>query len=68
MVWLVVVSAVAVTIVLAIWARRHHRVLDEVARRMDDLGEGRSVRPLLARVGGPVGRLARVFNTTAPRL
>ena len=68
MVWLVVVSAVAGTIVLAMWANRHRRVLDEVTRRMAELGEGRSVRPLLTRVGGPVGRLARAFDAAAPRL
>src|SRR5918993_5493496 len=35
---------------------------------MVELEEGRSVRPLLTRVGGPVGRLARAFDTAAPRL
>src|SRR6516225_7537971 len=59
------VLAVALTAVVA-W--RWAKALDEVRRGVSALDEGRRARPVIAQVGGPVGRLARLFDTVAPRL
>ena len=43
-------------------------VVAALARRLDDLGQGRRVRPVRTRGLGPVGRLARRFNEVAPAI
>jgi two-component system phosphate regulon sensor histidine kinase PhoR len=67
MVQLGVVIAIALA-ALAVVAYRWGGALAEIARGVAALGEGRSARPILTRVGGPVGRLARLFDTVAPKL
>src|SRR4051794_14972304 len=59
-----IVAALGVAIV----ARRGARALDAITRGVTALGEGRPYWPILARVGGRVGRLARLLDTVAPRL
>jgi two-component system phosphate regulon sensor histidine kinase PhoR len=61
------VGLVAV-VVVALVARRRASALAELAQGVCALEEGRPVRPIQARVGGALGRLARRFNAVAPRL
>ena len=51
-------------VVLVGWVR----ALGELRRGVEALGEGKPARPILSRVGGPVGRLAQLFDTIAPQL
>src|SRR5947209_3407081 len=67
MVWLGVVLAI-VLVAVAVVASRWSRALAEIERGLEALGEGRPARPVLARARGPVGRLARAFDASAPRL
>ena len=63
----VVVLAIILAIlgvVLVGWVR----ALGELRRGVEALGEGKPARPILSRVGGPVGRLAQLFDTIAPQL
>ena len=63
--------AVAVVVALlgaAIVAYRRAQALDEIARGVGAMGEGRPYWPILARVGGRVGRLARLLDSVAPKL
>ncbi len=66
-----VVAAIALVAALlgtAIVAYRRAQALDEIARGVAALGEGRPYWPTLARVGGRVGRLARLLDSVAPQL
>ena len=64
-VWIaVVVTLAAGTLVAFRWSK----ALKEVTRGISALGDGRPTRPTLMRVGGPVGRLARIFDTVSPLL
>ncbi len=54
-------AAGAVALVLGRWLA----VVNAVTRRLDDLEAGRRLRPVRARVPGPLGRLARRFNEVA---
>lgn len=64
-VWIAIVVVVAVAALLAF---RWSKAVKEVTRGITALGEGRPARPTLMRVGGPVGRLAGIFDTVAPLL
>jgi two-component system phosphate regulon sensor histidine kinase PhoR len=63
----VAIAAVA-TCVAAIVARRRARALDELAKGVTALGEGRPYWPIRAKVGGRVGRLARALDAVAPQI
>ncbi len=65
------VGSVVVGILIAIAgvaAYRWSRAISELHRAISALGEGRLTRPVRSQVGGPVGRLARLFDEVAPRL
>jgi two-component system, OmpR family, phosphate regulon sensor histidine kinase PhoR len=49
-------------------AWRRAQALDEITRAVMALGEGRPSWPIVCRVGGRVGRLARLLDTVAPQL
>ncbi len=66
--WLGEAGLVAVLVFALIFARRRRRALNEVARGVAALGEGRPVRPVQGRLIGALGRLARRFNEVAPQL
>jgi two-component system phosphate regulon sensor histidine kinase PhoR len=69
MIPVVVAAAVVVAaIVAAIVARRRAQALDEIARGVAALGEGRPYWPILARVRGRVARLSRLLDQVAPQL
>ena len=68
MVWVWVGLVVAVLVPVAVLAYRRARALGEITRAVRALGEGKTTRPILARVGGAVGRLARLFDAVAPQL
>jgi two-component system phosphate regulon sensor histidine kinase PhoR len=55
-------------LVIAIMAYRRARALDEINRGVSALGEGRPYWPTRSRVGGRVGRLARLLDSVAPQL
>jgi len=59
-------AAAAAWLATGMWRRRG--ALGELAKGLGALGEGRPVRPVQARAGGAVGRLARRFDAVAPRL
>ena len=56
----------AAGVALGVWRRRV--ALAELARGLGALGDDRPVRPVMAGVGGGVGRLVRRFNAVVPRL
>ena len=60
----VLVVIVLAGVVLARWAS----ALGEITKDVAALGKGQPTRPILTRVGGPVGRLARLFDSVAPQL
>src|SRR4051794_5353241 len=62
----VVLATLAASLVVV--SVRRVQALEELRRGVEALGEGRPARPILARVGGPVGRLARVFDAVTPKL
>jgi two-component system phosphate regulon sensor histidine kinase PhoR len=64
---LVLVGAAAFAAMMLVFWRRA-RVLEKLARAWAALGEGQAARPIRARVGGSVGRLARIFDDVAPGL
>ncbi|APW58737.1 sensor histidine kinase [Paludisphaera borealis] len=59
----VLISAMAVAVVAIGWRRA--RTLGEIARGLEMLAEGRRSRQLLARPGGSLGKLVRVFNASS---
>jgi two-component system phosphate regulon sensor histidine kinase PhoR len=61
-------TVVIVMIVAAYVLGRRAAALAEIKRAVEALGKGQPTRPILVRVGGPVGRLARLFDSVAPRL
>ncbi|MCA1684668.1 MAG: cell wall metabolism sensor histidine kinase WalK, partial [Planctomycetia bacterium] len=63
-----VTTAAVVLAIAAVTAYRWSKALKELRQRFAALGGGKSVRPVLTRVGGPVGRLARLFDEVAPRI
>ncbi len=69
--WVISVAVVAVS-VAATWAGwallRCRAVARELERALVSLGEGRPVRPTRTRVAGPVGALARTFDSVIPRV
>jgi two-component system, OmpR family, phosphate regulon sensor histidine kinase PhoR len=67
--WVQIVAAagaVAGLIAAVAAARRRRRALAELEGGLLALDEGRPVRPIRTRAGGPAGRLARAFNEVAP--
>jgi len=68
MVWVGVAIAAALLATAAVVAYRWAKALKEFGRRVSALGEGRPARPVMTRVGGPVGRLIRLLDEVAPRL
>jgi two-component system phosphate regulon sensor histidine kinase PhoR len=63
--------AVALIVALlsaAVVAHRRAQALDEISRGVAALGEGRPYWPILARVGGRVGRLGQSLDQVAPQL
>ena len=56
------------TVLAAFFGYRWSKAVNEVARGIVALGEGRPTRPTLLKVGGPLGRLADRFDTVAPEL
>jgi len=65
-----VLTAVAVALLATavLFAYRWTKALKDLRRRVVALGEGRPVRPVISRAGGPVGRLVRQFDEVAPAL
>jgi two-component system phosphate regulon sensor histidine kinase PhoR len=63
-----VVAVVVMVIVTASVLARQAAALAEIQRAVEALGNGQPTRPILVRVRGPVGRLARLFDSVAPRL
>ena len=63
--WAVAI-AVAASAAIVGWRRR--AALAELSGGVEALGQGRPVRPVQTRVGGPVGRLARQFDEVAATL
>ena len=57
-------AVVAAAVVLYRWLR----ALAELRKAVGALGDGRPTRPIRSQVRGPVGRLARIFDSVAPRL
>ncbi len=64
----VVIVLGTVLVVLAVVLVGWVKALTELRHGVAALGAGRPARPILARVGGPVGRLAQLFDTIAPQL
>src|SRR4051794_10552114 len=64
----VAIAVVVALLSLTIVAYRRAQALDEITRGVTALGEGRPYWPILARVGGRVGRLARLLDAVAPQL
>ncbi|GAC1467938.1 MAG: ATP-binding protein [Isosphaeraceae bacterium] len=66
------VVGVGIAIVLVLWianaAFRQAKAVEELQKRVATLGQGKSSVPVLIRVGGPVGRLIRLFVEVAPQL
>jgi two-component system phosphate regulon sensor histidine kinase PhoR len=60
--------ALGAAVLAAAVAYRWRQALGEVTRGIAALGEGRPARPTLVQAGGPVGRLARLFDAVAPKL
>src|SRR5690348_13169452 len=60
--------ALGAAVLAAAVAYRWRKALGEVTRGIAALGEGRPARPTLVQAGGPVGRLARLFDAVAPQL
>src|SRR5260370_30933935 len=58
----------AVLIIVGVVAFRWAKALEQLRRSVAALGEGKPMRPILSQVGGPAGRLIRLFNEVAPRL
>src|SRR5437879_893768 len=58
----------AVLIIVGVVAFRCAKALEQLRRSVAALGEGKPMRPILSQVGGPAGRLIRLFNEVAPRL
>ncbi|MFO0910110.1 MAG: ATP-binding protein [Isosphaeraceae bacterium] len=57
-------AGLAVAVLLAY---RGARASNEIIRGLTALGEGRSARPVITQVGGPVGRIALAYDAFAPR-
>jgi two-component system phosphate regulon sensor histidine kinase PhoR len=64
----VAVVALGLLAAAGVLAYRWGRALGELHKGVVALGAGRAVRPVLRRVRGPVGRLARAFDETAAAL
>src|SRR4051812_46659527 len=62
------VAVAVATLGLGLMARRQARALDEIARGVAALGEGRPYWPIMSGVAGRVGRLARLLDAVAPQL
>jgi two-component system phosphate regulon sensor histidine kinase PhoR len=65
---LVIVAVGVVVIMTAYVLARQAAALAEITRAVQALGKGQTTRPILVRVGGPVGGLARLFDSVAPQL
>src|SRR4051794_16586494 len=63
-----VVILAALAALSGVTAYRWSKALGELRRRFAALGGGEAARPVMTRVGGPVGRLTRLFDEVAPRL
>ncbi|HMB08693.1 MAG TPA: ATP-binding protein [Isosphaeraceae bacterium] len=63
-----IVAVVVLVLVAAFLLARRAAALAEIARGVAALGKGQPTRPILVRVRGPVGRLARLFDSVAPQL
>jgi two-component system, OmpR family, phosphate regulon sensor histidine kinase PhoR len=63
-----IVAVVVLVLVAAILLARRAAALAEIARGVAALGKGQPTRPILVRVRGPVGQLARLFDSVAPQL
>jgi two-component system phosphate regulon sensor histidine kinase PhoR len=61
---IVVVALISAVLV----AHRRAHALEEIARGVAALGEGRPYWPTVAQVGGQVGRLGRLLDAVAPKL
>ncbi|MDR3632940.1 MAG: ATP-binding protein [Isosphaeraceae bacterium] len=68
MVWGVIGLALIVSTAVAVVIRRRGMALDELARGVAALGDGRATRPVRTCVGGRVGRVSRLFDRMAPQL
>ena len=68
MLWVGLASAAVLLATAAVVSYRWAKALKELGRRVVALAEGKSARPVMTRVGGPVGKLARLFDEVAPRL
>jgi len=66
--WVEWVAAIVLVGWAAALAWRRRAALAELAVGVEALGARRPVRPVQARVGGPVGRLARRFNAVSAHL
>src|SRR4051794_30434119 len=64
----VAIAVVVALLSLTIVAYRRAQALDEITRGVAALGEGRPYWPIPARVGGRVGRLARLLDSVAPQI
>src|SRR5207302_231452 len=62
------VIAIGLLIAVAIVALRWAKALEQLRKSITSFGEGKPTRPILADVGGPVGRLIGLFGAVAPRL
>jgi two-component system, OmpR family, phosphate regulon sensor histidine kinase PhoR len=65
---LAIVAVVVLVIVAAFLLGRRAAALTEITRGVAALGKGQPTRPILVRVRGPVGRLARLLDSVAPQL
>jgi two-component system phosphate regulon sensor histidine kinase PhoR len=65
---LAIVAVVVLVIVAAFLLGRRAAALAEITRGVAALGKGQPTRPILVRVRGPVGRLARLLDSVAPQL
>ncbi len=68
MVYFVSILILASTLAIAMTAWRWARTLNEVARGLKQLADGRRSRQILVRLTGPLGSLVRVFNASAPEI
>jgi two-component system phosphate regulon sensor histidine kinase PhoR len=68
MVWGLVGLALVLAAGGVVISRRRGKALDELARGVAALGDGRAPRPVRTRVGGRIGRVSGLFDQIAPRL
>ena len=63
-----VLAALAMLLAVGVVGYRRARALEELRKGIASLVEGKTVRPIRHQVGGAIGRVARQFEATAPRL